>query len=73
LSDLQNGGLLILGGSDSNYYKGQLNYVNLTEETAWIFNMDKVSIDDLVVCTDCSAFADTGILIFYNIFVLFQF
>jgi hypothetical protein len=22
--------------------------------------MDKVSIDDLVVCTDCSAFADTG-------------
>lgn len=49
-----------IGGSDPQYYKGELNYVNLTEETAWIFNMDKVSIDDLVVCRDCSAFADTG-------------
>ena len=57
LSDLENGGFLFLGGSDPNFYSGELFYVNLTETTAWVFQMDSVYVDNVAVCSGgCQAF-----------------
>lgn len=50
-----------MGGSDPQYFSGELNYVNLTEQSAWVFEMDSVYVEDVSVCSGgCQAFADTG-------------
>ncbi|KAK4471388.1 hypothetical protein MN116_004820 [Schistosoma mekongi] len=55
------GGELMIGGIDDKYYTGEINYVNLTENSYWLFEMDNLTISDLSVCTDgCLAIADTG-------------
>nr|CAX72306.1 cathepsin D (lysosomal aspartyl protease) [Schistosoma japonicum]CAX72314.1 cathepsin D (lysosomal aspartyl protease) [Schistosoma japonicum] len=55
------GGELMIGGIDDKYYTGEINYVNLTEKSYWLFKMDNLTISDLSICTDgCQAIADTG-------------
>ncbi|CAG0900634.1 unnamed protein product [Darwinula stevensoni] len=56
------GGELIIGGSDPNYYKGSLTYVPVTSEGYWQFKMDKVRLgNQAVYCFNgCQAIADTG-------------
>ncbi|XP_011196142.2 lysosomal aspartic protease-like [Zeugodacus cucurbitae] len=56
-----NGGEMILGGSDSSLYKGQLTYVPISEQGYWQFGVDSGSIGGQPLCSGgCQAIADTG-------------
>lgn len=61
------GGEIIFGGSDPDYYEGPLNYVPLSKETYWQFDMSGVVIENKQnkmvghLCEHgCEAIADTG-------------
>ncbi|XP_054735168.1 lysosomal aspartic protease-like [Anastrepha obliqua] len=55
------GGEMILGGSDSSYYQGDLTYTSITEQGYWQFSLDGATIDGQVMCSSgCQAIADTG-------------
>ncbi|KAA0200718.1 Cathepsin d lysosomal aspartyl protease [Fasciolopsis buskii] len=55
------GGELILGGTDPNYYIGDVTYVPVTHEAYWQFKLDKIEFPGVSVCADgCQAIADTG-------------
>ncbi|CAH8544014.1 unnamed protein product [Schistosoma curassoni] len=55
------GGELMIGGIDDKYYTGEINYVDLIEQSYWLFKMDKLTTSDMTVCPDgCLAIADTG-------------
>lgn len=56
----QQGGELILGGSDPSLYKGSMSYADITEENYWQFNVDRATMNGQVLCTNCAAIADTG-------------
>ena len=40
MNDPENGGVLVLGGSDSSLFTGEMHYINLSDETWWQVNMD---------------------------------
>jgi len=59
------GGKLILGGSDSSLYTGDMFYVNLDGEDYWRITMDKMTVggDNAMACKGpggCTAIVDTG-------------
>lgn len=57
------GGVLVLGGVDSNYYTGEITYVPVSSEGYWQFEMDSASINGMALCQagdGCQAIADTG-------------
>ncbi|XP_054734346.1 lysosomal aspartic protease-like [Anastrepha obliqua] len=55
------GGEMILGGSDSSYYTGDLTYTSITEQAYWQFSLDGATIDGKTMCSSgCQAIADTG-------------
>lgn len=58
----ENGGELLLGGVDPDYYTGEFNYVPVTRKGYWQFKMDQVMINnEPMFCVDgCQAIADTG-------------
>jgi len=58
----EHGGELILGGSDPNYFTGNMTYVNVTREGYWQIQMDAMeSASNGVGCNGgCTAIVDTG-------------
>ncbi|KAE8282958.1 Cathepsin D [Larimichthys crocea] len=56
------GGELILGGTDPQYYTGDLHYVNVTRKAYWQIKVDGVQVgNQLSLCkTSCQAIVDTG-------------
>lgn len=58
----QPGGELMLGGIDSKYYKGSLDYHNVTRKAYWQIHMDQVAVgSSLTLCKGgCEAIVDTG-------------
>ncbi|XP_026338686.2 cathepsin D [Ursus arctos] len=58
----QPGGELMLGGTDSKYYKGPLSYLNVTRKAYWQVHMEQVDVgSSLTLCKGgCEAILDTG-------------
>ncbi|KAI5761284.1 CTSD protein [Gulo gulo luscus] len=58
----QPGGELMLGGTDSKYYKGPLSYLNVTRKAYWQVHMERVDVgSSLTLCKGgCEAIVDTG-------------
>lgn len=56
------GGELILGGTDPQYYTGDLHYVNVTRKAYWQIEVSGVNVgSQLTLCKDgCEAIVDTG-------------
>lgn len=56
------GGELILGGTDPQYYSGDLHYVNVTRKAYWQIEVSGVEVgNQLTLCKDgCQAIVDTG-------------
>jgi len=54
------GGELILGGSDSNYYKGELSYVPVTRKAYWQIEVDQLKIGNNAISQKINAIVDTG-------------
>ncbi|KAG9340357.1 hypothetical protein JZ751_021470 [Albula glossodonta] len=56
------GGELMLGGTDKQYYDGELHYMNVTRKAYWQIGMDQVSVgNQLTLCKEgCQAIVDTG-------------
>jgi cathepsin D len=54
---------LVLGGTDSKHYTGEISYVPLTDEKYWMFKMDSFKMGDLST-TDVTVIADTGTSLF---------
>lgn len=58
----QPGGELMLGGTDSKYYRGSLMFHNVTRQAYWQIHMDQLDVgSSLTVCKGgCEAIVDTG-------------
>ncbi|XP_019847528.1 lysosomal aspartic protease [Bactrocera dorsalis] len=54
------GGVLTLGGIDSDHYEGDITYVPVASKGYWQFNVDTVYIGDSEFSYEDSAIADTG-------------
>ncbi|XP_026180501.1 napsin-A [Mastacembelus armatus] len=56
------GGELVLGGTDPQYYTGDMHYVNVTRKAYWQIKMDGVDVgNQLTLCkAGCQAIVDTG-------------
>ncbi|XP_044186370.1 napsin-A [Thunnus albacares] len=56
------GGELMLGGTDPQYYTGDLHYVNVTRKAYWQIKMNGVEVgNQLTLCkAGCQAIVDTG-------------
>lgn len=56
------GGELMLGGTDPQFYTGDLHYVNVARKAYWQISMDGVSVgNQLTLCqSSCQAIVDTG-------------
>jgi len=55
------GGEMLLGGSDSNYYKGDFTYVPVTRQAYWQVQLDGLTVGSESFCKGgCSAIVDTG-------------
>ncbi|XP_034476407.1 lysosomal aspartic protease-like [Drosophila innubila] len=54
------GGELILGGSDPNYYIGNMTYVPISRDDYWQFDMSEAVLNGVTLCSNCQAIADTG-------------
>ncbi|KAE8293392.1 Pepsin A [Larimichthys crocea] len=61
-SKSQQGSEVLFGGTDSNYYTGQIEWIPLTSATYWQIKMDSVTINgQTVACSGgCQAIIDTG-------------
>jgi len=58
----EHGGELILGGSDPNYYTGEMTYTAVTREGYWQIEMDGMNSESNSIGCDggCVAIVDTG-------------
>eukprot|EP00003_Mantamonas_plastica_P018877 TRINITY_DN307_c0_g1_i1.p1 TRINITY_DN307_c0_g1~~TRINITY_DN307_c0_g1_i1.p1 ORF type:complete len:418 (-),score=113.32 TRINITY_DN307_c0_g1_i1:196-1359(-) len=53
---------ILFGGTDSSLYTGDFQYVPLSRDLYWMFELDGVNADSISLCqsTSCSAIADSG-------------
>ncbi|XP_010831773.1 PREDICTED: pregnancy-associated glycoprotein 1-like [Bison bison bison] len=60
--DKQEGSVVMFGGVDHRYYKGELNWVPLIQVGDWFVHMDRITMKRKVIaCSDgCKALVDTG-------------
>merc|ERR1719340_107988 len=61
--DADLGGVMVLGGSDSSLYEGDMTYVDVTAATYWQINMDGLALGDnsgLGCNGGCVGIVDTG-------------
>ncbi|XP_027387743.1 pregnancy-associated glycoprotein 1-like [Bos indicus x Bos taurus] len=60
--DKREGSVVMFGGVDHRYYKGELNWVPLIQAGDWIVHMHSITIKRKVIaCSDgCEALVDTG-------------
>ncbi|KAG5196412.1 hypothetical protein JEQ12_011098, partial [Ovis aries] len=60
--DKQEGSVVMFGGVDHSYYKGELNWVPLIRAGDWSVHMDRIIMKkEVIACSDgCSALVDTG-------------
>jgi len=55
------GGVLTLGGSDPDYYEGELFYIPIDRKGYWQFKVEGASVGKVKICNGgCQAIADTG-------------
>ncbi|NP_788789.1 pregnancy-associated glycoprotein 5 precursor [Bos taurus] len=56
------GSVVMFGGVDHTYYKGELNWVPLIQAGEWSLHMDRISMKRKVIACSggCEAFYDTG-------------
>ncbi|XP_025142250.1 pregnancy-associated glycoprotein 1 isoform X3 [Bubalus bubalis] len=60
--DKREGSVVMFGGVDHRYYKGELNWVPLIQAGGWIVHMDRISFERKVIACSggCEALVDTG-------------
>ncbi|XDB65892.1 PREDICTED: pregnancy-associated glycoprotein 1-like [Capra hircus] len=60
--DKQEGSVVMFGGVDHRYYKGELNWVPVIQAGAWSVHMNRISMKRYVIACSlgCQAFVDTG-------------
>ncbi|KAG5196420.1 hypothetical protein JEQ12_011106, partial [Ovis aries] len=60
--DEREGSVVMFGGVDHRYYKGELNWVPLIEAADWVVHMDRITMRrNVVACSaGCEAVVDTG-------------
>nr|NP_001272491.1 pregnancy-associated glycoprotein-9 precursor [Capra hircus]AAF05748.1 pregnancy-associated glycoprotein-9 [Capra hircus] len=58
----QEGSVVMFGGVDHRYYKGELNWVPLIPEGNWMVHMDRITIErNVIACSaGCKAVVGTG-------------
>ncbi|EFN61281.1 Lysosomal aspartic protease [Camponotus floridanus] len=59
-SSAEEGGELILGGSDPKYYEGNFTYVNVSKKGYWQYPLQSITVGGKLVAEDIQAIADTG-------------
>ncbi|ELR62038.1 hypothetical protein M91_12573, partial [Bos mutus] len=60
--DKREGSVVMFGGVDHRYYKGELNWVPLIRAGDWIVHVDRITMKrEVIACSDgCAALVDTG-------------
>ncbi|XP_055437110.1 pregnancy-associated glycoprotein 1-like [Bubalus kerabau] len=60
--DKQEGSVVMFGGVDHRYYKGELNWIPLIQAGDWSVHMDRISMKRKVIACSggCEAVVDTG-------------
>ncbi|XP_027815116.1 pregnancy-associated glycoprotein 4-like [Ovis aries] len=60
--DKQKGSVVMFGGVDHRYYKGELNWVPLVRVGDWTIHVDRITMKrEVIACSDgCRALVDTG-------------
>ncbi|XP_053515019.1 pepsin F-like [Artibeus jamaicensis] len=61
-SNEKKGSMVMFGGVDSSYYKGELKWVPVSKQGFWQITMDSISMKGKVIACEggCEAIADTG-------------
>nr|XP_005896216.1 PREDICTED: pregnancy-associated glycoprotein 2 [Bos mutus] len=62
------GSVVMFGGVDHRYYKGELNWIPVSQPHHWLISMNHISMNgNIVACSHgCQAFVDTGTSLIYG-------
>uniref|UniRef100_A0A4W2DMJ1 Peptidase A1 domain-containing protein n=1 Tax=Bos indicus x Bos taurus TaxID=30522 RepID=A0A4W2DMJ1_BOBOX len=62
------GSVVMFGGVDHRYYKGELNWIPVSQPRHWLISMNHISMNgNIVACSHgCQAFVDTGTSLIYG-------
>ncbi|KAM9325265.1 pepsin A-like [Gastrophryne carolinensis] len=59
-SQEQSGSFVLFGGTDNQYWSGNLNWIPLSSESYWQITVDSISVGGQVIATSFQAIVDTG-------------